>query len=203
MNTRYSAAFVVSSGVTVSLFLVMTALIVTTSNPSTPPQPLALDRAAAPPPTPPTTPNTEAPEPLIQPARTPSRAPKTPALELAFAPSPLTQDIGGAFINSPPQLGTIGVAPVSDQVLFEVMPVKPMYPPKMLARGIEGSVIVMFDVTAAGRVSNPRIVSSTHRGFEKAALKAIERFRFKPRVVDGEPRSSENLRKQFNFELEN
>jgi cytoskeleton protein RodZ len=64
--------------------------------------------------------------------------------------------------------------------------VAPDYPDRCSrgARDLE-AVTVMFDVSAAGRAVNTRIVSSTNACFNEEALRALARWRFAPRTVDG------------------
>ncbi|PQA87986.1 TonB family protein [Hyphococcus luteus] len=64
--------------------------------------------------------------------------------------------------------------------------VAPEYPERC-ARGADTveSVTVMFDVSAAGRAVHPRIVTSTDSCFNEEALRALDRWRFSPRTVDG------------------
>lgn len=90
----------------------------------------------------------------------------------------------------------------SDGPLVAMMRVQPAYPVGMAQRGVEGWVLVEFDVLSDGNVSNVRILESSHRGFEDAALRAAQRFRFKARVVDGVPRATNGLRNLFRFEME-
>ena len=60
------------------------------------------------------------------------------------------------------------------------------YPPAAKAAGIEGSVTVRYDVTAAGAVANARVVASAPAGvFDAAALAAVRQWRFRAAVVDG------------------
>ena len=47
------------------------------------------------------------------------------------------------------------------------------------------SVTLMFDVSAAGRAVNMRVVTSTDNCFHDEALRALARWRFTPRTVDG------------------
>lgn len=67
-----------------------------------------------------------------------------------------------------------------------VRTVAPAYPDRCArgARALE-SVTVMFDVSAAGRAVNARIVGSTNACFNDEALAALGRWRFEPRTVDG------------------
>lgn len=98
-----------------------------------------------------------------------------------------------------------GFAPVgfqlSDGPLVTVMRVEPNYPPSLAQKGVEGYVIVRFDVMRDGGVENVSIVESSHRGFERNALSAAQRFRFKARVVDGVPQVTTGVRYLFRFEM--
>lgn len=60
------------------------------------------------------------------------------------------------------------------------------YPRDALMNGIEGQVTVRFTITAAGKVIDPVVVDANPpRVFDKAALRAILRWTFKPRIVNG------------------
>jgi protein TonB len=64
--------------------------------------------------------------------------------------------------------------------------IQPTYPRRAALRGIEGFVIVEFTITDSGTVINPRVVEAQpRRMFEQAALRSIVRWRFKPKVIDG------------------
>lgn len=88
-----------------------------------------------------------------------------------------------------------------DGPLVAIVRVKPVYPVRATTLGLEGYVIVQFDVGSDGSVHNISIVESTHRVFEKAAINAAKKFRFKARVVDGVPQPSRGIRNLFRFEL--
>ena len=90
---------------------------------------------------------------------------------------------------------------LSDGPLVVVMRVEPNYPPSLAQKGIEGYVIVRFDVMQDGGVENVSIVESSHRGFERNALSAAQRFRYKARVVDGDPQVTTGVRYLFRFEM--
>ena len=79
---------------------------------------------------------------------------------------------------------------------------RPAYPVRAMARGIEGHVIVQFDVTAEGRVINARVIESTSPLLDDSAIKAAERFKFKPRVVDGVALASSGIRNLFTYRLD-
>jgi protein TonB len=90
---------------------------------------------------------------------------------------------------------------ISDGPLVAIVRVQPVYPVVAEARGLEGWVLVEFDVNTDGSVTNAFVVESSSGLFEKAALNAVYRFRFKPRVVDGVPQLSAGLQNLFRFEF--
>ena len=90
---------------------------------------------------------------------------------------------------------------MTDGPLVAIVRVQPVYPAVAEARGIEGWVLVQFDVLADGRVANAFVVESSNRQFEKSALGAAYRFRFKPRVVDGNPVATTGIQNLFRFEI--
>lgn len=64
--------------------------------------------------------------------------------------------------------------------------IQPEFPEQALKRGIEGRVLVEFDVSAAGTVENARIVAfEPNAVFNDAALRAVRQWRYNPKVVNG------------------
>jgi protein TonB len=91
---------------------------------------------------------------------------------------------------------------IDGDVLPMVRP-PPDYPPRAAAQNIEGWVQVQFAVTAAGTVRDALIVASEPGTvFDEAALKAIARWRYNPRVVDGAAVERIGLQTIIRFELE-
>ena len=56
----------------------------------------------------------------------------------------------------------------------------PLFPFEAKREGLSGEVIVEFLVDEGGRVLEPRVVSSTHRIFEDASLRAVTKWVFEP-----------------------
>jgi protein TonB len=66
--------------------------------------------------------------------------------------------------------------------------VPPLYPPHALQARIEGVVTVEFLITRNGAVSNPKVREAIPQGvFDEAALDAIVKWRYDPKMVDGKP----------------
>jgi protein TonB len=79
----------------------------------------------------------------------------------------------------------------------------PDYPASAISREIEGWVQVQFSVTAAGTVRDAVVVESEPgTTFDEAALEAIARWRYNPRVVDGVAVERVGLETVIRFELD-
>jgi TonB family protein len=78
-----------------------------------------------------------------------------------------------------------------------------IYPPQARAEGIEGYVVVRYDVDAEGRVHNVRVASAAPPDvFDEAAVQAVSRWRFTPAQQHGEPRPVANLESRLEFNLD-
>jgi protein TonB len=90
-----------------------------------------------------------------------------------------------------------------DSALINVMTAQPEYPMAALNKGLEGYVIVSFDVSELGTVENVEVVESSHSIFNKAAVKAAYRSKYRPKTVDGVSQRTQDLKKMIRFEIEN
>lgn len=96
-----------------------------------------------------------------------------------------------------------------DGDMMPIVRVSPEYPTTASSRGIEGYCEVELTVTAAGTTSDVRIVEggcATNEGrptsvFNRASVRAAERFKYRPKVVDGEPVDVPGVRFRFTYEL--
>lgn len=81
--------------------------------------------------------------------------------------------------------------------------IPPQYPTQCqrTARDLE-TVVVEFDVTPEGSVINVRVVDSTNACFNRAAMRAVERWRYQPRVVDNVAQPRFGVRTAIDFGME-
>ncbi|MGD8977907.1 MAG: energy transducer TonB [Gammaproteobacteria bacterium] len=63
---------------------------------------------------------------------------------------------------------------------------EPRYPRRNLEKGLGGWVRLKFTVSPTGDVEDASVVESSDQSFDKAALQAIERFKYKAPTVDGQ-----------------
>jgi protein TonB len=197
MITRFITATAAGMVMTAFLIFVMNYLIdVSEAVESTPRDPMTLEflpqlddtevQVDEPPPVMPDPP--VAPPPLVPPTELSSES------ELIGIPQPPPAQPVNTHV--PPILGT------ANNPLINIIAVQPNYPAAASQRGLEGHVIVAFDVTEIGTVSNVVVVESSSSVFNKAARDAAYRFRYKARMIDGVPQGSTGLRKLFRFEME-
>jgi len=84
-----------------------------------------------------------------------------------------------------------------------IVKVAAVYPRRAQSRGIEGFVIVEFVVTKTGSVSNAIVVQAEPEGvFDRAALDAVAKFKYKPRVVDGVAMAVAGVQNKISFEID-
>jgi periplasmic protein TonB len=79
----------------------------------------------------------------------------------------------------------------------------PAYPSVATAKGIEGFVDVVFDVTETGATENIQIVyAEPAKIFNSAVLKAVARWKYKPKMEEGVPMKMYGLRERIRFNME-
>jgi len=85
-----------------------------------------------------------------------------------------------------------------------IVKVAPIYPRRAVSRGVEGHCIVEYTVTRAGTTRDARVLPGqcTSGLFEKASLAASLKFKYKPRVIDGNAVEVSGVRNKFTYELE-
>lgn len=134
------------------------------------------------------------------------REPRLEAPQLSFEPLDRDNAPDTLLVAMPPVKFELHGTPFLGSLAPPLMPgaspltpnvrVEPVYPRRAQVRGIEGYVVVGFTVNPDGTTSQLEILDSLPPiTFDRAALKAVERWRFEPQA---EPRK-ESWR--FEFEL--
>jgi protein TonB len=102
-------------------------------------------------------------------------------------PTPNIPNLDLGVGGNGPFLGAVGQVNMTEEGgVIPIVRIAPQYPRKALMAKIEGWVKVKFTITASGTVSNPEVVDAKpKRIFDREAIRAILKFKFKPKVVDG------------------
>jgi len=132
--------------------------------------------------------------------------PEEPPPELEMAKISLDMDVDISNVAPTAQI-TVDISSSGmssgDGEYLPIVKVAPIYPRRAQTRGISGYCIVEYTVTKSGAISDPVAVDCSPSGvFDRASVKAATKFKYKPRVVDGEPIAVAGVRNIFTYELE-
>ena len=98
-----------------------------------------------------------------------------------------TVNIGAVDTEVGVNVGGIGGFNAAEGEYLPIVKVAPIYPNRALTRGIEGYCIVEYIVTRNGTTKDPKVVECTSSLFANASIKASAKFKYKPRVINGQP----------------
>ena len=200
MYGRYAFSIVIGVVVTMSLLFLMQVLIATGKQALTKPRDRAklefvrVKRNEAL--------NTEdfTPE---KPPKPPETPPETPPQDMDNVnPDAPTINVAPPTVSTDTSIGGPGGMNVAEGDYLPIVRVAPVYPARALSRGLEGYVDLSFTVTTAGTVRDPAVIFSTSSLFERAAMRAVLKFKYKPRVVDGVPVDVPNVKTRITFKIE-
>lgn len=122
----------------------------------------------------------------------PSRLGGADALALDFGVGDLDVGAGTGFGLS-----------ASDSDVVPVVRVNPQYPIRAAEQGIEGWVELEFTITPSGTVKDAVVLAARPgRIFDTEALRAISKWRYNPKIVDGKPVERPGVRVRLRFRLE-
>jgi len=133
----------------------------------------------------------------------PEVPPETPPQEMDnIDPNAPTINIAAPTVSADTNIGGPGGMNIAEGDYLPIVRVAPVYPARALSRGLEGYVDMSFTVTSAGTVTNPIVLFSTSSLFERAATRAVLKFKYKPRVVDGIPVEVSGVKTRISFQIE-
>jgi protein TonB len=192
ISLRILPAALVAAGVTFGLFLLMHKLISSGGDeraeldaiagihfgPVEIPDEIMIKSRRKPPKPPP--PKKPPPAPRMQISKMEQQVQNMPRMNMPDLDLPLVGG-EGMFIGNFQQ-----VDPTAEGDIIPVVIIRPMYPREAAISGIQGWVKVEFTITEAGTVKDPRVIEAEPpRVFNREAIRAILKWKFKPRVVEG------------------
>ena len=120
------------------------------------------------------------PPPKMQIAKMDQQVQRMPQMDIPNLDVPLVGG-SGMFLGNFQQ-----VDQTAEGDIIPVVVIRPMYPREAAMSGTEGWVKVEFTITEIGAVKDARVVEAKPlRVFNREAIRAILKWKFKPRVVDG------------------
>lgn len=141
---------------------------------------------------------------------TPEKPPKPPEVPQEMPPQDMDSvDPNAPTIAIPPpavnnnlSIGGPGGMNIAEGDYLPIVRVAPIYPARALSRNLEGYCDMNFTVTPAGTVIDPVSEFCTSSLFERSSARAVLKFKYKPRVVDGVPQTVTGVRTRITFKIE-
>jgi protein TonB len=97
---------------------------------------------------------------------------------------------------------SLGAGASSDRGVVPLVQVMPDYPPRAQQQRIEGWVDIEFTISPVGTVQDARVIGSQPPiVFDRAALRAIRKWRYSPKIENGAPVSRRGQQARIRFEL--
>ena len=87
-----------------------------------------------------------------------------------------------------PFLGNWAGNPLAEGDVLPIVRIDPQWPREALVEGIEGYVVVEVTIGADGSVKDVRVIQSEpRRMFDRNVIRAVLKWKFKPRIINGVP----------------
>lgn len=107
-------------------------------------------------------------------------------------------DVGGASVN----IGSPG-AMMKDGDATPIVRINPKYPPQAARDGTEGWVKLSFTIDTVGGVTDVKVIDAKpKRIFDREARRALKKWKYKPKYVDGKAVAQPGMTVQLDFKLE-
>ncbi|EGI71964.1 ferric siderophore transport system, periplasmic binding protein TonB [Pseudoalteromonas distincta] len=127
---------------------------------------------------------------------------KAPPLDTSADPvlaisdfTPVTIDDFGGDINNTINRPTGDATPI--------VRINPKYPSKAARDGIEGWVQLSFSISPTGEVIDPVVINAEpKRTFDREAIRAIKRWKYRPKVIEGVAQLQTGQTVQLDFKLQ-
>lgn len=200
---RLIVSILVGAAVTFALFVLMAKLIANSSRPAEEAAPTPVidivmsepdsstqtrTRVPPPPPPPPQQP------PKMEPQEPEAADPSADGINFNMP----SVDMGGASVD----IGAPG-AMQRDGEATPIVRIEPKYPIQAARDGKEGWVRLSFTINEVGGVDDVEVIEAEpKRVFDREAKRALRKWKYKPKIVDGKPVKQFNMRVQLDFTLE-
>lgn len=107
-------------------------------------------------------------------------------------------DTGGASID----IGGVG-SMQRDGEATPIVRIEPKYPVQAARDGKEGYVILSFTINEVGGVDDVEVIDADpKRVFDREAKRALRKWKYKPKIVDGKTEKQFGMKVQLDFKLD-
>ncbi|GAB3022447.1 energy transducer TonB [Bowmanella dokdonensis] len=200
---RLIVSILIGAAITFALFVLMAELIANSARPADESKPTPVidivmaepdsstqtrSRVPPPPPPPPQQP------PKLEPQEPDQADPSADGMSFNVP----SVDVGGASVD----IGAPG-AMMRDGEATPIVRIEPKYPIEAAREGKEGWVRLSFTINEVGGVEDIEVIDAEpKRIFDREARRALSRWKYKPKIVEGKPVKQFNMKVQLDFKLE-
>ncbi len=131
-------------------------------------------------------------------------APATPQMDSSQAEA--TLNVSDAIlpdgIGEGLAIGGLGFDSADGEYL-PIVKIAPVYPHRAQYKGLQGNCVVMYTVTTNGSTRDVKVVEHMcdDKIFWAPSIAAAKKFKYKPRIIDGEPVEVHRVTNRFIYEL--
>lgn len=122
-----------------------------------------------------------------------------PQIDAADPNAPIV-NLGRVNVNL--TMNILGSDFVVDGEYLPIVRVEPLYPRRAQSRGLEGYCDVRFTVTKTGQVIDADAYICSSSVFKSTSQKAVLKWKYKPRVVNGNPIDSPGVETRLTYRFE-
>lgn len=142
---------------------------------------------------------------LPEPVAAPAPPPVPVTQHHASLPTENTIAVTGAIPDfETPDIRTQTVALfVPDREVQPLVRIDAAYPARALESGLEGECLMRFDVGADGTPINVEAVSCSNGVFRTPSVRAVERWRYAPKIINGAAVTRPGVQTNIEYALEN
>lgn len=199
---RFLVSILLGAGVAFTLFVVMAKLVENTGSPGEkPPPPPVIDIVMS-------KPDDEANTRIRTPPPPPPPPQEPPKVEMV-EPDTADANTDGFSLNIPNvDTGGVGVSiggigdMMRDGDATPIVRIDPKYPPDAARDGKEGWVLLSFTIDTLGGVTDVEVLDADpKRVFDREAKRALRKWKYRPKVVDGVAQMQPGLQVRLDFTL--
>ncbi len=146
----------------------------------------------------------EEPEPLPEKPKPQAARPQIPSIQKFSPPiQPAHLSADGALLSNLTGLLTGLPEPGIGGEATPIVRVSPIYPVSAASRGVEGRVRIVFAINEEGWVESPEVIESEPSAiFNRSALRAVSKWRYRPQITDGRAQRREGVEVIIEFRLD-
>jgi protein TonB len=137
------------------------------------------------------------------PPEQPQKPEATPPESSSNIDTAMSFNMGGVEAGGPSTGFKLGNMMTRDGDATPIVRIEPQYPIAAARDGKEGWVQLRFTINELGGIDDVEVIQAEpKRLFDKEAIRALKKWKYKPKIVDGKPLKQPGMTVQLDFTLD-